>query len=304
MSDLLTHWAIFEDARRLAAQDAAIHADFSRALDAETDIARLGALTRGGGQWVPALLARLRPNPAAVPIPNPDPRKLAFALGGIAHYAADVRMKPLMSRVAKADWHRTHAALQRQGDAGDGAREKDSIREVSAYYDCHVFREVYRDGAEPPFVSGGALLGANTDPAGRALESFVRTLFQRALLSCHTLAPDRNDVEGWLDRLFDRLQPLYLSLDLYARVYANPDPAKMAVYEVETTFYRADDPVVRVARAAQRGQRLAGAEIEAALAPDANHGEYGRAVALALRRLREASAYWDRRTDNPPDVRQ
>ncbi len=305
MSDLLTHWAVFEDMRRLAAQDAAVCGDFTQALEAESEIARLGALTRGGGKWVPALLARYRPGEAPV-VPDSDTvrRKLAFALGGIAHYAADVRMKPLMSRVARADWNSTDAAQQRAATRSASAPEKVSIREVSAYYDCHVFREVYRDGAEPPFTPDGALLGANAGGAGRALESFVRALFQRALLSCHTLAPDTGDVDGWLDRLFVLLQPLYISLDLYARVYANPDPAKMAAYEVETTFYCADDPVVRAARAAQNGRRPAAGAIEAALAENANRGEYGRAVALALCRLRDASAYWERRTDELPKVQQ
>ena len=78
----------------------------------------------------------------------------------------------------------------------------------------------------------------------------------------------------------------------------------MAAYEVETTFYCADDPVVRAARAAQNGRRPAAGAIEAALAENANRGEYGRAVALALCRLRDASAYWERRTDELPKVQQ
>ncbi len=305
MSDLLTHWAVFEDMRRLAAHDAKVCSAFSTALEQETDIARLGALSRGGLRWIPALLARYR---AATGVTPDDPvnarRKLAFALGGIAHYAADLLMKPLMSRVAQADWHAAHAALQREGAGGPRAQVKVSIREVSAYYDCHVFRAVYGDGVEPPFTPDRFLLAANTGDAAHALESFVRALFQRALLSCHTLAPPSDDVEPWLDRLFALLQPLYVSLELYARVYAAPDPAKMAVYEVETSFYRADDPAVRAARRAQRGERLAEADLEALLAENANRGAYGQAVALALRRLREGSAYWEGKTEIPPDVRQ
>ena len=305
MSDLLTHWAVFEDARRLAARDSEVCAEFSAALETETDIARLGALTRGGNRWAPALLARYRPA-AAEPAAEPANvrRKLAFALGGIAHYAADVLMKPLMSRVAEADWHAAHAAMQRAGAGGPRAEVKVSIREVSAYYDCHVFRAVYGDGAEPPFAPERFLLAENKGEAARALESFARALFQRALLSCHTLAPPKDDAEPWLDRLFALLQPLYVSLDLYARVYAAPDPAKMALYEVETSFYRADDPAVRAARRAQHGEPLASADLDAALAEGANRGAYGQAVALALRRLREASAYWLGKTENPPDVRQ
>ena len=305
MSDLLTHWAVFEDARRLAARDATITPAFQAALATETEIARLGALTRGGHRWIPELLQRYRPASDQPATRDGNVRrKLAFALGGIAHYAADLWMKPLISRVARADWSATDAAAQREGDGGRLAREKAAIREVSAYYDCHVFREVYRDGQEPPFTPDRALLLAHPGEAARALESFVRALFQRALLSCHTLSPPRENVEEWLDRLFALLQPLYISLDLYARVYANPDPDRVVAYEVETSFYRADDPIVRAARQIQRGESLPAAALDAALPEAANRSAYGRAVALALQRLREASAFWEGRTNQPPDVRQ
>ncbi len=301
MSDLLTHWAVFEDCRRLSAQDPQIEPVFTQALQQECETARLGALSRGGNSWVPAVLTRQRETAAHGP---PDLRKLAFALGGITHYAADVVMKPLMSRLAGADWSTTDGAMQKSRDGTprtDGAR---SIREISAYYDCHVFREVYRDGAESPFDGAAFLLSANATEPGRALETFVRALFQRALLAWHTLSPAKADIDGWLDRLFAKLQPLYISLDLYARVYVTPDPAKLTAYEVATTFYRSDDPLIRLARRVQLESSAAPGELDAALTPAANASAYAAAVALGLVRLREASAFWQHRNPAPPDLRQ
>lgn len=305
MSDLLTHWAVFEDGRRLAAYDPGICAAFTNAMETETDIARLGALTRGGHRWIPAILSRYRPSGNA---PHRDGssvrRKLAFALGGIAHYAADVCIKPLMSRVAGAEWSATHAAMQREGVGEPDAREKAAIREVSAYYDCHVFRRVYADGAEPPFAREAHLLTEKQSEATRALEAFVRGLFQRALISCHTLGSPQDDIDGWLDRLFALIPPLYLSLDLYARVYTTPDPDKIVDYEVETSFYRAEDPVVCAARRAQRREPISEEQIATASAEGANRGAYGQAVALALRRWREASDYWEGRSQRLREFRQ
>jgi hypothetical protein len=46
------------------------------------------------------------------------------------------------------------------------------------------------------------------------------------------------------------------------------------------------------------------ATLAVALAPDANYGGYGRAVALAMRRLREASAYWQGTREPPPERKE
>ena len=102
MSDMLTHWAIFDDMRRLAAHNDVLLPVVNRVLDEHVEFARLGALSRGGKQFVAHVLGTWRggcePNELAQ-------RKLAFALGGIAHYAADVVMKKLMSgRTSRVRW--------------------------------------------------------------------------------------------------------------------------------------------------------------------------------------------------------
>lgn len=145
----------------------------------------------------------------------------------------------------------------------------------------------------------------NPTRPGRALEAFARALFQRALLSSHTLAPDKQDLDGWMENLFARVPPLYIDIDLYVRVLEQPDPAKMEAYGVTTDFYRADDPVVRLARDVQHGRVMTdAARCAAAAAEGANHGGYGRALALALRRLQDASAYLTGACDTPPHVTQ
>ena len=85
---------------------------------------------------------------------------------------------------------------------------------------------------------------------------------------------------------------LYIDIDLYVRVAAAPDAAKMQRYRVETEFYAASDPVIAAARAIQRGSPPTQAQIDAALAEDANRSGYGQSVALGIQRLREASAFW------------
>jgi hypothetical protein len=289
MSDLLTHWAVFEDCRRLASHDEQLDLLCRAALAEDVEYARLGAITRGGNRWMPTVLSLAREHWTDEDARPALRRKIAFAAGCLTHNACDRVMKPLLSRHAATDWNAAHHQLQghREGVPAAGTA---SILEVSAYYDVHVFREVYLAGAAEPF--NRFLLADNTTSPGQALEQFTRSLFQRALLSSHTLNPDSDDIDGWLDRLFARLQTLYLDIALYSQVFTSPDPAKLAQYEVTTAFYHAEDPAIRVARALQRGEVVARDTIAAALTVEANASHYGQALALGLAYLRNGSAFW------------
>lgn len=291
MSDLLTHWAVFDDLRRIAAHDALVAPTLRTLLDDEREAARLGAITRGGNRFMEGVLRRARDAWADL---EGDARalagrKVAFCLGCLTHQACDRAMKPLLSASAGADWGQGHRLMQRGGgDAG-------ILREVSAYYDVHVFREVYENGAAEPFSH--FLLRDNATAPGAALEAFARSLFQRALLSSHTLKPDQGDIEGWLERLFDTVQALYLDIELYTRVYERPDPAKVARYGVKTTFYREDDPGVRLARLLRGGASASSEEVGGALRPEVNKGSYALALALGITYLRRASDFWQGEAD-------
>ncbi len=301
MSDLLVHWAIFDDCRRLCQHDRHIEPLFARIIASEAEYARLGALSRGGSKFVPAVLHDARPQKEQAAADSLLARKLAFALGGITHYAADFVMKPLMSQLAQADWNATHHQMQGRAD-GEKPTDAATIREISAYYDTHVFRQVYLSGQAEPFNQ--FLVANNASAPGQALEAFIRSLFQRALLASHTLSPDTGDIHAWLERLIQLVQPLYLDIALYTQVFNHPDPAKMLAYQVETTFYQPADPIILCARAIQNDQGITAAAIEHALAETANASAYGRALALAQRRLRQASAFWRGETDETPHLKQ
>jgi len=299
MSDLLVHWAVFDDSRRICQQDPMVDPYLAELIQNEREFARLGALSRGGRSFVPAVLQDARSKGRTEDAR--DRRKLAFALGGITHFAADKVLKPLMSRLAKGDWNATHHEMQGKGISGKKTN-KVAIREISAYYDTHVFRKVYLDGQERPFTD--FLLSANRTEPGKELEDFVHSLFQRTLLSSHTIAPDTTHPLEWLDRLIDLTQPLYVDIELYVDVFANPDPVKMNEYQVESTFYQDTDPIVRAARQIQKGGTLTPDAMDAALIEDGNLSAYGQALALSQRRLRDASAFWRGETDETPDIRQ
>jgi hypothetical protein len=206
-------------------------------------------------------------------------------------------MKPLAKSKTQVDWNKAHHRMQHGDSAPDSP-----IREISAYYDTHVFRKVYLAGQEEPF--NRFLLAENGTEPGQALEEFVSALFQRALLASHTLAPDKDDLDGWLDNLIARVQPLYVNVRTYVRVFADPDPDKMRAYGIEDAFYFEEDPAIRVARSAQAGQDIRVPELAAALDEDANTSGYAKAVCRGLQRLRQASAFWRGECETTPDLQQ
>ncbi len=297
MSDLLTHWAIFEDCRRLASSLEKVSPDLSRVLNEEREFARLGAVSRAGATFVPHVLNQERTKFKESGYDALNRRRLAFALGGLLHYPADFVMKPLMSRLAKADWHQEHVRMKAEG------RQVDSrARDISAYYDSHVFRKVYLAGREEPF--NRFLFADNSTEPGRALEEFVYSLFQRALLSSHTLAPDKANLDGWLDNLISRVQPLYIDIQAFVAVYLQPDPLKLREYGVETEFYLDGDPAIVVARKVQQGANMGQSELSTALDVAVNQSGYGKALCIGLATLVEASDYWTGRRSELPDIRQ
>lgn len=183
-----------------------------------------------------------------------------------------------------------------------GGIDKPSHREVSAYFDSHIFRKVYLAGNEEPFSR--FLLEENSTAPGNALDAFVRALFQRALLTSHTLAPDMENFDSWLDNLLSKIQPLYIDIALYVRVFQNPDPQKMEQFKVESEFYCDDDPLIQLARRVQNGGNFLPEELERALQADVNRSGFAECLRRGVLLLREASAFWRGDISDPPDVTQ
>lgn len=301
MSDMITHWAVFDDSLRLMRRDDSIARPFVLAAEREPDIARLGALTRGGGRWMHPLIRIARErwdDPDAHPLID---RRLAWLVGGITHQACDTVAKALLSLHAGSEWNLTHAVLQRDPSAKgrEGEVDADRVQQCSAYYDAHVFRKVYLGGREQPFTP--EFLSPHLGTAAPALEAVLGTIFQRHLLACHTLSPPAGGGEeaflAWQDQIFKVMQPRYLQPKWWIEAFTDPDPQKTRDFAVETQFYRDDDPIIRAARRVHVGETVTAAAIQEASRDDSNQSTYGQALELSLRYLRNATAYWERRAE-------
>jgi hypothetical protein len=197
MSDLLTHWGIFDDCRRLLPYADGIEPGFASAVEAELPRARLGAIVRTEGYWIPPLLRKARAERDAPELPIESRQALALCVAGLTHTACDRVMKEVMQRVT--------VEITNSADPIDD----DIHRLVYAYQDVFVFRHVYADGAEAPF--NRLMFAENTTMPGQALERIARTAFVGGLLGLRTMAPDaahldRNVVEPVARRALARVR--------------------------------------------------------------------------------------------------
>jgi hypothetical protein len=300
MSDMLTHWALCEDSLRLMRADSRVEEAFSQACSSQPQVVRLGACTRGGGQWMkPLIKAAMKSwsDPAAHPAIH---KKLAWAVGGITHQACDTVAKPYLSVHAGSEWGLTHKFLLESPAALARADEVDPVAMMtcSAYCDTHVFRKVYLSGAEEPFTS---MFLAELDGPGKVLEKFIGTMFQRALLSAHTFKPPQPHQDesfmAWFDHMMEYVQPLYLDTSIWEKAFNHPDPELMERYAIETKFYLDADPVIEVARALHRGETVSQATLEQASAEGLNQSMYGQGLELSLRYLHNATRFWRGETE-------
>jgi hypothetical protein len=294
MSDMLTHWAAFEDCCRLASIDQRIEPVFQSALEQQRAAGRLGTLTRLGARWMQPMLANVRDRWSDKHADATLKRDLAFVLGGLVHQATDNVMKPALSQAAGGTWSQMQAYLR--GTPGTPAVPPEVVEaahEYSAYLDAEVFRQVYLGGGTDPFSE---FFMAELSPKGKALEEFVRALFQRSLLSVHTLNPTVDRMEEWLENLFRTVQPAYVSVDRWVRVYQHPDAQKIEAFGVRTLFYRTDDPAIGLARAIQHGGAIDAAAQQAVFDKGTYTCYYGHILQTGLEYLRKAAQFWRRET--------
>lgn len=276
MSENITHTAILDDCFRLMLASDTICDAFKLAGREQRDFARLGGVTRYGDMFTTRLLDDYRARWATrTPEDKLEP-KLAFVLGWLCHRAADRQMKPVF----------------REAEPGRPVSPAD----CSVYHDAFVFKEIFADGRESPYHPAILERDMASLPAVQGLdvpgvEDFFRALLQRALIELHTLIPDRDDIDGWLDRLFSVRQRLHLDLERYAAAVAAPDPGKYQKFIVEMNFYDRDEPIIGAARGLQRGEAVTAEQVHQAVAAEAR-SHYAQALKMGYGYLAAASAFF------------
>lgn len=273
MSESITHTAVLDDCLRLMLAADEVCPAFCEAARRHRDFARLGVVTRAGDRHTVRLLKSFGERWAARRPEHLLEAKLAFVLGWLCHRAADRQMKPVYREV-------------------ELGREMKPT-ECSVYQDAFLFREIYASGPDSPYHPRFFEPGLASFPAARgleigAVEELCQALLQRSLVSLHTLIPDDQDAEGWLEHLFKLRQEFRVDVRRYAEAIARPDLQKLRRFIVETRFYDPQEPLIAAARALQHGQALPAAKVRDGLRGEpATH--YGKALKTGCGYLLAAS---------------
>ncbi len=265
MSENVTHTAALDDCFRLMLTSDEVCEAFKEVGRTQRAFARLGGVTRSGDRFTVQLLTDFRVRwKGRRPEDRLEP-KLGFVLGWLCHRAADRQMKPVF----------------REAEPG----HSESPSECSVYHDAFLFREVYAGGKEGPYRPGMFEEG----PAGA--EDLFRTLLQRALVGLHTFIPDREDVEGWLGRLFALQQGFEVDLKRYAAAISRPDPEKVRRFITAVNFYDAGEPIIAAARGIQRGEPVTAGQVREVTRIEAR-SHYAQALRTGYGYLRAASDFF------------
>jgi hypothetical protein len=282
MSENITHTAVTDDCVRLALRSPTICDAFRECLAENLEIARLSGSTRSGDRFTASLLAKYRdawPNRTEGDM---LPQKLAFVLGWLCHRAADRQMKPIFHAV--------------------DADCPESPTDCSIYHDVFLLREVYGGGEREPYSPATAEVRMGSLPAAQALdvgqvEDLLRAMWQRALIGLHTFIPDRDDIEGWIERLLAARQEFSVDIRRYAEAFANPDPDKMKRFIHDVSFYDRDDPIIRLARSLQHGSADEGIDLADAVEAAESQSQYAQALRRAYLYIQAASEYFEGRLE-------
>ncbi len=274
MSEQITHLAVADDARLLALHSPRVAGGIRDALAGHHDKMRLGAVIRNSERFAGPVIRTLRDRVA-----NPGPRdgeKLAFCLGTLAHRAADRMMKPIFS-----------------SQTADG---KYTRKDISISHDVFLFRRIYNAGGQAPYTPEALdpvlqpPAGANVDMA--TLEALFRILFQRTLLAAHTFIPDTDDAEGWLDRLFDRLQEMTIDIGHYHRILTQSDPELYRRAIEQVNFFNDKDPIVALAAELRAGETVSPEQFLRRTHLGDRNSLYARMLSASYGYIQTASEFW------------
>ncbi|MGC9455654.1 MAG: hypothetical protein ACP5HU_12450 [Phycisphaerae bacterium] len=277
MSEQITHIAVADDARLLALNSPRIGGAVREALLNHQDKCRLGAVTRASEEFAGPVVEQLR---ARADEPRPrDAEKLAFCLGTMAHRSADRMYKPIF-----------------RSQSADGSCDR---KDISIYHDVFVFRRIYAAGDKEPYrpdaLSPTVELpeGAPVDAA--ELEGLFGVLFQRALLAAHTFKPDLTDPQGWLEKLFDRIQEFTIDIGRYHKALTEPDEDIYRRAITDVNFFDESDSILALLDELREGGEVTGEEFLRRCRLGDKDSLYARAVSGAYGYFQVTSEFWSGR---------
>lgn len=279
MSENITHTAILEDCFNMMFASEQICKPFKEVGKEHVLFAQFGSVTRSGDRFTVQLLDNYRTDWEERRKKEKLDFKLAFVLGWLCHRAADRQMKPVF---------RQHEP-----------ESNEFPTDCSIYHDAFIFNEYYlKEDKKSPFRYPMATFEKDMEslPASSHIKvhdvtELFRVISQRILIEMHTFIPDRDDIEGWFEKLYEKHQEQIIQMERYAEAIMEPDPVKVKRFIEEPHFYSDEDPIIQLAKKLRNGIAVTQDEIESSVQSEAK-SHYGQALQLGFNYLHSASAFF------------
>lgn len=210
----ITAIAATDDCYRLTQYSNEIVDPISESLERHPDAARIGGVLRSPDEQIPHLLQRIQ---------EQWPGGTRVELADVANNGIDPEY---ISFVSGALCHAaTETNLNEYSSEQRLRQDATILREFGDDIDIHI---------------------ADSEEIADVLDCF----WLRSIVGLHTFVPDRDDVEGWMDRLFNWSNEDEEFRRRYAEAYTALGE------ETNPEFYDQSDPIIRVTRAIQREEAL------------------------------------------------
>lgn len=286
MSEHITHTAVFDDCARLALHSGTICDGFKISLSEHREVGRFGSVSRHGDKFTSKLLSSYRDQWATRKPGDYVEEKLAFVLGWICHRAADRQFKPIY-RIVNPEHY---------------VEESSAPSDASVYHDVILFREVYDNGKKDPFIPSTLDFSLESHPAAKAVsvdevQDLFGAMWQRSLLELQSFIPHDDDLDAWLELVFERLEPYTVDVKRYAEAYHRPDPDKLKRFITDNNFYSRTDPIVRLARSIHQDAIDDTIDLAAAVKAAATQSQYAQALHKGYSYLQGASDFFEHAID-------
>lgn len=180
---------------------------------------------------------------------------------------------------------------------GGNFETKMAPTECSIYHEAFIFNEYYRSDD----IYNKSLLTIELDDDFdtyndynfKKITELFRTTLKRVLLEMHTFIPGQEDVESWMDKLYNLQQTFNKDLiNRYAEAIVHPEPVKIEKYIVDVNFFDTNDQIIQMVKRIRNEEKVSPAKVSKVLDTEAN-SRYGQAIKKACRYISIANEYFE-----------